>query len=248
MDVFFLGGNMIKEFEKFVKQYDMNNDDIIAKYKHSIRVSKICEVLAKLLNFSEEDTYVLKLIGLLHDIGKFEQIKLKDNYNDTEFDHALYGVMLLFKEGLIENYDVDPKYYDLIEFSILNHNRYKIEDTSDAKKILFAKLIRDAEKIDIFEMYTYLKSHNLKVIDDNVTNEVTIQFRKHELINRKIRKTKADLLISIVAFVFDINFNESLKIIYEQNYLGELYKEVSNNENLKEYFENAKDYIKERID
>ncbi len=228
--------------------YDMDDYNIKYKYNHSIRVGKICEALAYALKFNEEDTYIIKTIGLLHDIGRFEQLKLTGSYNDTDFDHGAYGAMLLFKDGLIEKFEVDPKYYDCIEFAILNHNKYEISATDDERKLMFVKLIRDADKIDIFDAYTYLKAYSISNIEDDVTNEVSIQFRKHETINSKIRKTKADLLLSIIAFVYDINFTESLEIIDEQNYLDELYNQIDNRERFLEYFEYAKDYIKERID
>lgn len=239
---------MSEEFTDYVSQYDMEDYDIKYKYNHSIRVEKICVALAELLNFNREDTYIIKTIGLLHDIGRFEQLKLTNSYSDNEFDHGDYGAMILFKEGLIEKFNVDSKYYDIIEFAIINHNKYKIEDTLGDRKLMFAKIIRDADKIDIFEAYTYLKAYNITNIDDEVTNEVAIQFKKHETINRKIRKTKADLLLSVISFVYDINYKESLKIINEQKYLDELYNQIDNKERFKKYFEIAKDYIKERIE
>ena len=239
---------MIEEFTDYVSQYDMDDYDIKYKYHHSIRVEKICVALAELLKFNREDTYIIKTIGLLHDIGRFEQLKLTNSYSDKEFDHGDYGAMILFKEGLIERFNVDSRYYDIMEFAIINHNKYKIEDTTDTRKLMFAKIIRDADKIDIFEAYTYLKAYNITNIDDEVTNEVAIQFKKQESVNRKIRKTKADLLLSVISFVFDINYKESLKIIDEQKYLDELYNQIDNKERFKEYFEIAKDYIKERIE
>ena len=239
---------MLEHFTEYVSNYDMDDYHIKYKYNHSIRVEKICEALARLLNFNDEDTYIIKTIGLLHDIGRFEQLKLTGQYNDTEFDHGAYGAMILFKEGLIEKINVDSKYYAIIEFAILNHNKYQISDTLDERKLMFAKLIRDADKIDIFDAYTYLHAYNITNIDDEVTNEVAIQFKKRESINRKIRKTKADLLLSVVSFVFDINYKESLKIIYEQQYLDELFNQIEDNDRFREYFELAKDYIRERIE
>ena len=238
---------MIEQFDNYVKQYDMDDYHIKYKYNHSKRVQKICELLATKLNLNEEDTYIITTIGLLHDIGRFEQLKLTGAYSDTEFDHAVYGAMILFKDGLIEKFKVDPKYYDIMEFAIRNHNRYSIEQTEDERKVFFAKLIRDADKIDIFDAYTYLKAYNITNIDDDVTNEVSIQFRKHEPIDRRIRKTKADLLISALAFVFDINFNESLEIIYNQKFIDELFSQIDDGDRFKEYFEIVRDYMKERL-
>ena len=239
---------MVKEFEQFVSKYDLIDYDTNYKYKHSIRVMKICEVLATTLGFSEEDIYISKVIGLLHDIGRFEQLKLTGAYSDTEFDHAAYGAMILFKENLIEQFNINPNYYDIIEFAIRNHNRYKIEEISDDRKIMFAKLIRDADKIDIFDAYTYLKDYNITDNLDEVTNEVSIQFKKCEPINAKIRKTKADKLLSVFAFVFDINFDESLKIIYSQDFIDELFNQIDDNSRFREYYEIVKDYMKERLD
>lgn len=238
---------MVEAYNNYVKQYDINNYDIIYKYKHSLRVRKICDILAKCLNLNEEDTYIITTIGLLHDIGRFEQIKLTDNYDDKEFDHAAYGAMILFKENLISMFNVDPKYYEIIEFSIRNHNKHKIEETHDQRKLFFAKLIRDADKIDIMDSYTYLKAYNITDVDDEVTNEVAIQFRKHESIDNRIRRTKSDKLLTTLAFVFDINFNESLKLISEQNFILELYNQLKDGRRFREYFEIVNDYIKERI-
>ena len=96
---------MKEKFLNYVSNYNMEDYHIKYKYNHSIRVATICQALASSLNFNEEDTYIIKTIGLLHDIGRFEQLKLTGSYNDTEFDHAAYGAMVLFKENLIEIFD-----------------------------------------------------------------------------------------------------------------------------------------------
>lgn len=239
---------MLEQFNEYVSNYDMDDYDIKYKYNHSIRVRKICEVLANLLHLNEEDTYIITTIGLLHDIGRFEQKKILGKFSNKKFDHAEYGAMILFEDGLIEKFNVDNKYYDIMEFAIRNHSRYHIEDTDDERKLFFTKLIRDADKLDIFDAYTYLHAYSFADVVDDVTNEVAIQFKKHEPINIKIKKNRADALLITIAFVYDINFIESLKIISEQNYLDELYKTLKNGEKYKQYFECAKDYIKERID
>ena len=239
---------MKKEFDNYVKAYDLNDYNTQYKYKHSIRVMKICEALANNMGLNEEDTYIIKTIGLLHDIGRFDQIKFTSSYDDSEFDHAAYGAMILFKENLIEQFNVDPKYYDIIEFAIRNHNRYKIEDINDERKLMFAKLIRDADKIDIFDAYTYLNAYNITDNLDDVTTEVVIQFKKCEPINIKTMKTRADKLLNTFAFVFDINYNESLEIINSQGFIDELFNRIEDNARFREYYEIAKDYIKERLD
>ena len=61
-----------KEFEIFVKQYDLENKKIKRKYGHSYRVMENAGKIANSLNLSNEEIEISKLIGLLHDIGRFE--------------------------------------------------------------------------------------------------------------------------------------------------------------------------------
>lgn len=52
---------------------------------------------AKLLGFNEEDIYLAEIIGLLHDFGRFEQLRKYHSYNDaTTIDHADYSIEQLF--------------------------------------------------------------------------------------------------------------------------------------------------------
>ena len=73
-------------FSEYVSNFDMEDYHIKYKYNHSIRVAKICEALAYALNYNKEDIHIAKMIGLLHDIGRFEQLKSTGSYSDNDFD------------------------------------------------------------------------------------------------------------------------------------------------------------------
>ena len=118
-----------KAFENYTKKYDMEDDDISYKYYHSYRVMNHAKYLANKLNLSKEDKHLASIIGLYHDIGRFEQDKLFDSYVDTkEFDHGDYGEEVLLKQGIIKDIPVEEKYYNLIGKAVRNHNKYSIED------------------------------------------------------------------------------------------------------------------------
>ena len=115
--------DFIKEFDKFVSNYDIGNERIKLKYNHSYRVMKLSEKYSKKIGFSKEDIELAKIIGLLHDIGRFEQVKLYNTFNDKEsVDHALLGVKLLFEDGLISKFWDKEEDYEIIKYSIINHN------------------------------------------------------------------------------------------------------------------------------
>ena len=84
---------MNKALENYIKNYDMTDQDIKYKYNHSYRVMKKSEYLSNKLNLSKTDKELAKIIGLYHDIGRFEQDKRYDSFNDKKtFDHGDYGV------------------------------------------------------------------------------------------------------------------------------------------------------------
>lgn len=65
--------NAKEEFIKYTKRFDLDNENIKGKQGHSIRVMRICNQIAKNLGLSNEQIDIATLIGLLHDIARFEQ-------------------------------------------------------------------------------------------------------------------------------------------------------------------------------
>ena len=90
---------MKEAFDKYVNNYDLNNKDIKKKYLHSYRVMSLSKKYAQLLGWNKHDIELASLIGLLHDIGRFEQLKIYNTFDDSKsIDHAHYGVIELFEK------------------------------------------------------------------------------------------------------------------------------------------------------
>lgn len=87
-----------KEFQDYLDSFDRENDKIKLKIVHTEGVVCCAAEIARRMNLSEEDKYLAELIALLHDIGRFEQIRQFDSFEPTTMDHASYGVELLFGE------------------------------------------------------------------------------------------------------------------------------------------------------
>ena len=93
--------NINHEFFKYVEQFDLTDERIQRKKFHSIRVQKISEKIAEDLKLNEEYIDIASLIGLLHDIGRFEQEKQYHTFDDNKsFDHGDYGAILLKRINL----------------------------------------------------------------------------------------------------------------------------------------------------
>ena len=59
-------------FKTYVEMFDMNEPMIKLKYNHSLRVKDQCIKIAKSEKLDKKQIELAKLIGLLHDYGRFD--------------------------------------------------------------------------------------------------------------------------------------------------------------------------------
>ena len=162
-----------EEFIKYTGKFNLQDENIDRKQQHSLRVMKISNQLAKELELNEEQIQLATLIGLLHDIGRFKQyteIGLGDNIEG--FDHGDYGAKVLFEEGIIRKFIDTNEYDEIIRKAIKNHNKFSIESGLTQEEMMFAKLIRDADKIDILyeSVYIFYKN-NEDMVNKSILSE-----------------------------------------------------------------------------
>jgi putative nucleotidyltransferase with HDIG domain len=121
------------------------------KIKHSIYVAREMESLACCLGLNEMQTRLAKLIGLLHDVGRFQQFGLYGTFVDTEaVDHGEMGSHIMREEGVLDGIGADTQI--LIERAIRHHNRARLPEDDDAECPFFSRLLRDADKLDIYRV------------------------------------------------------------------------------------------------
>lgn len=245
--------NAKKVFNEYVKKYNANDGKIALKIAHILRVADLSKKIAISLNLSEEDIELAELIGLLHDIGRFEQVRIYNTFIDKiSINHGEYGVKVLFEDNLIEKFNVDEKYYKIIKTAILNHNRSEIEEGLSDVELLHSKIIRDSDKLDIFYV---LSTDTIKNIygcelleNETFSEEIIREFKEDHIINYKNRNTYGDIWISHVAYVFDFNYKDSYITMKENDYINKLLKKANfKNENTlkkaKEMIDMANNYI-----
>ena len=212
-----------EEFLKYTSKYDLMNKRQKGKQEHSLRVMEVSKKIAKKLNLSEEKIQLATLIGLLHDIARFEQYKQYNTFKDSQsFDHGDYALNILEKD--IRKYIQIDKYDNIIKKAIKNHNKYKIEDGLTEEELLFAQIIRDADKIDIFyeSAYIFWKGEEKRVDESFISPETLAKFKELKQIKKQPGKQilPIDEIVLLIAFIFDINFKESFEIIKKEDYIN----------------------------
>ena len=218
--------NIVEIFKEYVDSFNSSDKEITQRYNHSISVMELMGELAYRLNLEDEDIKLARLIGLLHDIGRFVQWDKYKTFKDKDsIDHAEVGADYLFKEGHIRDYIESDKYDSIIEKAIRNHNKFKIEDNLNDKELLFTKMIRDTDKIDIYKE----DAINYEIVFDakEVNSEILKEFKDEKCISHDKCKNNSDMNICTLSFIFDINFNESFDLLVETDNF-DLYLSVVN--------------------
>ena len=205
-------GNAVEVFKQYVSKYDLKEKEISLKYEHSINVMHLMGELANKLNLPQEGVEIAKLIGLLHDIGRFDQWKNYKTFSDKDsIDHANYGADYLFKEGHIREFIQDSKYDRIIEKAIRNHSRFEIEEGLSNNELGFAKMIRDIDKIDIYKQIALKYRYEFDA--NELSSKVLEDFKNNKSISHEDKKTPTDKTVQMLAFLNNIYFKQSFELL-----------------------------------
>ena len=219
--------------ESFYKDDKEFNKNIKLKIDHTFRVVSIIKDICEYEGLSEKDKQLAETIALYHDIGRFEQLKRYNTFADIlSVDHALLAL------DICENYNLLDKFNELdaclIEYAIKHHNKLRLPSDASPLELLYASLIRDADKVDIyktlinhFESWDGSESSIITfglTTQKQLTPEAVDLILKGEIVEHKDMRTAYDFLLMLIGWLNDLNFDRSLQLIIERGYLESVLK------------------------
>jgi putative nucleotidyltransferase with HDIG domain len=224
---------IINQFKEYTQSYLNKVDEnvkpkIQLKINHSLEVMNIAERIGRSI-FDIKNTTFVKICGLYHDIGRFEQFYKYNTYWDKDsIDHGELGSKIIndFK------FDITHDEFEILRLSILYHNKYEIP-LFDDKTQLFINITRDSDKVDIYRVVMKYHTEELKVIDDDISDKVFNSIMKEQVVNYDDVQTKMDNYILMLSWVYDINYSITFDIIKEQGHLKELFHKLPYTDRLK---------------
>ncbi|MFA6617635.1 MAG: HD domain-containing protein [Candidatus Neomarinimicrobiota bacterium] len=198
---------------------------------HTYKVREEIKFLGKELGLKNDALRLAEIIGLFHDLGRFEQYAryktFKDNLSE---DHAALGVKIINDAGLLASFQELPA--SIIRNAILFHNRLSIPEGEKDPYLFYEKLIRDADKLDIWRVvlkYYYRGNDKInKEIEWTSTQSTAISKKVLEDIhNKRSVLTKHvqnlnDFKLLQMAWVFDLNFEISMEEVKKRKYLEKM--------------------------
>lgn len=222
-----------QELMQHIKEIELENPRAPRKLAHIMRVAKISRELAKSLALTEEQVKLAELIGLLHDIGRFEQYRVLDKNTSsisldttTKFNHGEVGVEILKKDNYIRKYIQEDTYDNLILTAVYEHNRYELTEGLPKEKELFCKIIKDADKLDLMyeaiDIYWQEPKDIEEIENGKLSEKMLADFYQHKLSDNRNRISKTDQILRFASFVFDIHFPYSFKVLKEKDYVSRM--------------------------
>ena len=233
-------------FNQYFKRFDIKDTHILLKFHHSYRVMEYAKEIGKSIHLSEHDIWLCSMIGLFHDIGRFEQwTKYHTFWDQKSLDHGDLSCEIIEKENILENIDIDDK--NIILTAIEYHNKYDIKAVKDDRILLFCKMIRDADKLDILlEQY-----NSVSKIEETLSKSLLKNLYDKNLCQDKYVKTDVDCILRQIGFVFDLNFTYSYQFLLLENWFERKFNLLENYvkdiETVKKLEDFINKYVKEKI-
>jgi HD superfamily phosphohydrolase len=248
-------------FDNFVAGFysddDFINANIKMKEEHSRRVCDEMRYLADELSLTKNQRLLAETIALLHDVGRFPQFTKYRTYNDPRsVNHCLLALDVIQKENLLSELPGNEK--QLIETAIKYHGDKELPSNLTGDTLLLSKMIRDADKLDIFRVVTQgYKQYrddpdNFKLeieLPDTpeYSGEVLDEVASGRLIDYKTLRTFNDMKLCQLGWVYDVNFIPTLNRIKQRRFLETIFEFLPDTEDIAKARQKVFAYIDSRI-
>jgi hypothetical protein len=205
--------------------------NIALKELHTLHVSSNMLSIARTLLQNGNKVLIAEVIGLLHDIGRFPQYAQYRTFRDSaSVNHGRLGAEVIKDENVLGT--LPPDEQELILDAVRFHNAYAVPEGLDPEKRFFLKMIRDADKLDIWRVFAeyYEKDPSeresaagLGLPDrPEYSEDVLLCLIEKRLSRLSDLKTLNDFGIMQLTWVYDLNFPVSFRLAAERGHIDRI--------------------------
>jgi len=239
------------------------NDDTFAnanwkmKEDHSRRVCGEMVRLAGALGLDAARKQLARVIGLLHDVGRFEQFARYRTYSDPRsVSHGPLGVEIIGRHNVLKA--LDPAEARIIEEAVGCHGLLAIPPQLTGDELFFAKMIRDADKLDVYRVvaayYTNYKKDpasfplEIELPDEpRCSPHVVENVLAGRQTDYSTLRTLSDMIVIQLGWVYDIHFAATVRRIDQLGLLDRIMDLLPHTEQIERVSQSIRAYIKQRI-
>lgn len=218
-----------------LESYDLwtnnsNSENIIKYNNNKVRHTFwVLETWRNLLIKIKEKTILepeiinkIEVCFILHDLGRIFQNDWKIVLQNKDYDHWDKSYDIVKDNNYSSDICLAIKYHNKFEINwIFKEEEYqKMSDLEKDQTIFLLNTLKDADKLQNM-IYSIFDSDSYFIIDKtawnikegDITKENLADIQKHKLINRANVNTFWDYYLATISFIFDLNFNESFRVL-----------------------------------
>jgi HD domain len=196
------------------------------KADHCERVATEAKALSADLGWPCSEQRAAEALGLLHDVGRFSQYADYGTFSDVmSVDHGLRGWEVVHQEGWLASWA--PEERERMLDGIRHHNGRTIPETLSEQSLAMVCLIRDADKLDIFEVVlSEVQRDGFQdlpkmlphlTLGRTPTPERVREIRGQRNASSRDIRTLADFLLLQLSWVYTMNYVPTIRRFHERD-------------------------------
>jgi len=233
---------------------DRKNYDV--KRKHTDNVCSNMLLIAQDLELDDQRTMIAEAVALFHDIGRFPQYQQYKTFQDSiSVNHAALGAKVLIENSALCSLPQEEQ--DLIVRAVTLHNVLTIPGELDPDLLQLVKMIRDADKLDIWrvflEYYAQPKSDQATAVGLGLPDipeyapEILTRLHQRKLVLLSSLKTLTDFKLLQLAWIFDLNFPASFRIVALRQYIDRFALTLPKTDDIADAVDAVREYLNEKL-
>jgi len=226
------------------------------KRDHCQRVADDMTGIARDLGLADDDVRTARILGWMHDIGRFPQYaRYRTLRDDRSVNHGQAGLEVLESTQVL--LICEPADREIIRAGIEGHNRHMVPPGLGADVRRFVLMIRDADKLDIMQLlYQSWKNNEIRRhpelilgidLEGPVSPRALTDIRARRSIAYANAKSLADFFLTQVSWVYDLNFRPTYQRIAQRRLLEQAAEALPKNADVQAEVAAAFQHVRERL-
>lgn len=239
--------------------YSDNAEDqknILLKVCHTYNVCVNIIEIAREESLSPEKLVLAETIALFHDLGRFQQYAKYKTFRDSiSVNHGRLGAQILKKEGVLRNLSGDEK--ELVINTVRFHNALDMPALHNPEHIFFLKLIRDADKLDIWRVFAeYYEGAGMERASavglglpdtPNYSETALLCLKEKKLVTLASLETLNDFKLMQLSWIYDLNFRASFRLLEERDHIKRIIGSLPRTDEIGKAISILREFISSRL-
>lgn len=247
-------------FHDFCMSYQ--TPDVFEQRNFSVKefhTHEVCRNIVRIgqaLPLSAIDLLLAETIALFHDVGRFPQYGTYRTFDDSiSVNHAALGAKVLIENKALAVLSREER--DMVIRSVTLHNVFSLPGGLDERSLLFAKLIRDADKLDILRVVLEFFHQDgggraeavaLGLPDAPGYSPAVLKSVLERSMARKAdMTTQNDFKLLVLSWLYDFNFTASLRMVSERGDIDRVAALLPDDAGIRDALAAVRAYMADRI-